>query len=169
MSQADQTEFPVSKLKAALLGLVGTAVGSFLPGVIASAVDVFVFGHTEKLGPIGNLMVGALIFAFFTAATAAGYVLGLLPLCCVAHVKQASHAFCLAAAAGLCSAVAFMTGVSLWIADHLSVATQSELILPAVVAVLHLVLFSILCVLYRPFARRGPRKEGGVAAGHEGA
>src|SRR5262245_51845753 len=36
--------------------------GSFLPGVIAAAVSVFVLGHTEKLGPIGNLMVWALIY-----------------------------------------------------------------------------------------------------------
>lgn len=64
-----------------------------------------------------------------------------------------------------------MTGVSLSIADRLyfatQSATQSELVLPAVVAVLHLVLFSILCLLYRQLARRGPREDGGIVASHE--
>jgi hypothetical protein len=170
MGQADPTEFPVSKLKAGLLGVIGTAVGSFVPGVLASAVLLFVFGP-GKLDHVSELMVSIRIFALLTAAAAAGYVLGLLPLFCVARVKQASHAFWLAAAAGLCSVVAFMAGVSLSIADRLyfatQSATQSELVLPAVVAVLHLVLFSILCLLYRQLARRGPREDGGIVASHE--
>jgi hypothetical protein len=170
VSQADLTEFPVSKLKAGLLGLIGTAVGSFLPGVLGSAVLSFVFG-SGKLDHVSDLMVSLLIYGLLTAATAAGYILGLLSLFYVARVKQASHAFWLAAAAGLCSVAALMTGVSLSIADRLYFATQSaiqsELVLPAVVAVLHLVLFSILCMLYRPLVRRGPREDGGIVASHE--
>jgi hypothetical protein len=167
MSQADQAEFPVSKLKATLLGLIGTAVGGFLPGVLGSALLSFVFG-SGKLDHVSELMVSILIYGLFTAATAGGYLLGLLALFYVARVKRASHAFWLAAAAGLCSVATFMTGVSLSIADRLyfatQSATQSEVVLPAVVAVLHLVLFWVLCMLYRPLVRRGPREDGGIVA-----
>jgi hypothetical protein len=153
MTKSDQAELPVSRPKTALLGLVGTALGSFLPGVIVAVVSVFVLGYTEKLGPIGNLMVWALIYGFFTAATVAGYLVGLLPLWQVARVKKPSHAFWLAVAASLCSAAAFIAGVSQWIAVQIDAANR-ETVLVGVVAVLHLILFSAACVLYRQRTNR---------------
>jgi hypothetical protein len=167
MTTSGQAEFQVTRLKAALLGLIGTGLGSFLPGVLGSAVSVFVFGNTGgKLDPVSTLMVWVLIFGFFTAATVVAYLAGLLPLWYVARVSKPSHAFWLAVAASVFSLVAFMTGISQAIAHRLDFANREELLLVAVVTVLHLILFSILCVLYGQFVRRR-QNEVGVVAGDE--
>ena len=95
-----------------------------------------------------------MVFAFFTAATVAAYVVGLLPLWFVARVRKASHAFWLATAAGLLSFLAFATGASQAIAGRLGPDNQDRLLLVTVFG-LHLIFFSAVCVLYGRLARRG--------------
>ena len=128
----------ISRFKLALLGLAGTGVASFLPGLLVTAIWTLMGGGDQKLGPGGTVAVLAFIWGVFTAVTLATYVIDLVPLFLVARMASPSHAFGLAAVASVLTAP--------------SIATTE----PVVVAGVHLVLFTILCVLYRKLVKRGP-------------
>jgi len=118
-----------------LLGLLSTVVASFLPGLLVAVIVTLVGGDSSvgKLGVAGTIAVCAYILVVFTAITVAAYLVGLLSLFFVARVKEPSHAFWLAALASLLTLPA--------------IATYN----PAIVFFWHVVVFSILCALYRNF------------------
>lgn len=116
---------------AAWLGLLGTIAGSFLPGFLSSAVFAIISGGDGKFGPGGLIAIYAYILFIFTLVTVASYVIGLLSLLLVARVRRPAHAFWLAAVAGLLTLPALFT------------------MQPVVVAVVHVVVFAIGCLLYR--------------------
>ena len=131
MTTLNDTQPQVSGPKTVLLGFLGTVVASFLPGFLLGVISAVVSGGDGKFDVGGLIAIYAIILGIFTGITVACYLVGLLSLFRVARVKTPSHAFWLAAVASLLTLPAIWTG-------H-----------PVVVAGVHLIVFPILCLLYR--------------------
>ena len=134
--ESKDTKPQAGRTIAALLGLFGTVVASFLPGFLLAAVIATLAGGEDRAGELGvggSIVVCAYILVIFTVVTVAAYLVGLLPLLLVARARRPSHAFWLAASASLLTLPA--------------IATFN----PVIVFFWHLTAFSILCVLYRNF------------------
>ena len=131
--ESKDTKPQADRTIAALLGLFGTVVASFLPGFLVVVVIATLAGGEDRAGELGvggAIAVCAYILVIFTVVTVAAYLVGLLPLLLVARARRPSHAFWLAASASLLTLPA--------------IATFN----PVIVFFWHLTAFSIACVLY---------------------
>jgi lysylphosphatidylglycerol synthetase-like protein (DUF2156 family) len=131
MTKSNDTQHQVSVPKTALLGLLGTVVTSFLPAFLVGVISAVVSGGDGKFDVGGLIAIYAIILGIFSVIMVATYLVGLLSLFFVARVKRPSHAFWLAALASLLTMPAIWTG-------H-----------PIAVVGVHLIVFPILCLLYR--------------------
>ena len=133
--ESKDTKPQADRTIAALLGLFGTVVASFLPGFLVVVIATLAGGEDRagKLGVGGTIAVCAYILVIFTVVTVAAYLVGLLPLLLVARARRPSHAFWLAASASLLTLPA--------------IATFN----PVIVFFWHLTAFSIACVLYHNY------------------
>lgn len=127
----------MNRLNTALFALGGTAVASFLPGFIVSTLWTIIDGGDQKLGVPGTIAVLIFIWTVFTVVTLATCLVEFLPLFLIAQVGRPVHAFWLAVAASLPTALVVSFGE------------------PPLAAGVHLVLFTGLCMAYRAVRSRG--------------